>query len=130
MTEPSAGRTDIRKLVQESIEEEFARSYSAFDPETLAWLALPPVWTHPLAEACRFPTSDTPLVEFLKRAEAEGLCTQRPGNERTREQPSVCVPDGVRDAVLTRLRTDSNFGSSRLRATTGRIGTEIMRVRE
>ncbi len=41
--------------------------------ETLLWLALPPVWTAPLAAACGFPTGDQTPDDFFANAVRNGL---------------------------------------------------------
>ena len=38
------------------------------------WLALVPAWTQPVARACRFPTGNRSIKEFVAGAEAAGIC--------------------------------------------------------
>src|SRR5262245_7165186 len=50
------------------------RRMSTFSPRTLAWLALPPGWTEPLAVRCEFPHQYSGLRDFLTQARKAGLC--------------------------------------------------------
>jgi hypothetical protein len=47
------------------------------DAESLAWLALPPVWTDSLAEACSFPSGKQGLTSFVRRVESVNLCSSK-----------------------------------------------------
>ena len=42
--------------------------------EGVIWLALVPAWTERVATACRFPTGHRSIKEFVKDAEAAGIC--------------------------------------------------------
>ena len=50
-----------------------ARRLGDFSDEALLWLALPPVWTLPLAAWCEFPAGKQPLPSLFENAVRTGL---------------------------------------------------------
>lgn len=99
---------ELARAIQE-IEERVRRSRVArFDTQSLAWLALPPAWTEPLAVSCKFPIgSSTSLSQFMDRAQAAGLLTVQ--TEAWGDSEPVrhfWMPDDVRTDVLEQLRSN------------------------
>jgi len=125
MTERSAAAIDEK--LRSELDSHFQQLFVRFSKESLAWLALPPAWTGPLAEACRFPTGDLGLLPFLDRASGAGFCTRR-ASSPTAAGFSFWVPDGVRERILQKLKTDQAFGAARLQELANRIGHEILKA--
>ncbi len=81
MTEAPASRETFELALQDYLVESRQKRTSQFDPDTLAWLALPPPWTGRLARQASFPGWSP---AFLDAAAREGLCarTQAPLADR------------------------------------------------
>src|SRR5262245_28112440 len=99
---------DIQTQIRQEIDEQLQEKFGLFDRESLAWLALVPAWTEPLAEACGLPTRDLGLATFLERASGAGFCTRR-ASTPTAAGSSFWMPDDVRAQILLRLKTDTSF---------------------
>ena len=120
---------DMHAEIRKELDDQFQRRFAQFDSESLAWLALVPAWTEPLAEACRLPTDELGLAPFLDRASGAGFCTRR-ASTPTAAGGSFWMPDDVREQILLRLKTDTGFGAARLQQVANRIGHEILKVQD
>jgi hypothetical protein len=67
-----------REALLDEVRAERAKQTADIPERALVWLALAPVWTVALAEACGFPTDGAKVEETLKRIHAEGLCEFSP----------------------------------------------------
>jgi hypothetical protein len=97
---------------------------SAFNPETLAWLALVPGWTDQLALDSRFPTGNLNLDDFLQQAASAGLVQIQQQKDRT----DFWILANLRQDTLSRLQQDA--GSSFLLKTCISLGERLNALRE
>ncbi|HEX4966020.1 MAG TPA: ATP-binding protein [Thermoanaerobaculia bacterium] len=74
---PLPTRETIASEIRETLAEIRKQRQEAVDDRTLAWLALVPLWTAPLAQDCGFLRDHQPLQNFLDNAEASGLLVQQ-----------------------------------------------------
>ncbi len=117
---------DIGVEVRKALDDQFQKQFVGFTMDSLAWLALPPAWTEPLAEATHFPTDALPLSQFLDRAHAAGFCVRRASTAAGAS--SFWMPDDARERIIERLKTDTAFGAGKLQEIANRIGREILKV--
>jgi predicted acylesterase/phospholipase RssA len=123
--------SELKRVIQE-IKEEVRRSrVTRFDTQSLAWLALPPAWTEPLAASCKFPIgSSTSLLQFVDRARAAGLLTVQTETQGESEPVRhFWMPDNVRTDVLEQLRTGNERGHSLVEQEAFRCAERILEAR-
>ena len=118
----------LREEIQRELDAQFQQQFAQFGRESLAWLALPPAWTEPLAEASNFPTDTLGLSPFLDRAANAGFCVRRAGSS-SESGGSFWVPDDARERILLKLKTDTGFGAAKLQEVATRIGRDILKAR-
>ena len=104
----------IAARVQQKLARIRERRSELIGERALAWLALVPVWSVPVASACRFPSGDKSLEEFLTTAEAIGLVVQERPSEMVSARIAAALqrnyehqfwmPDAQRSRTLTELR--------------------------
>ena len=79
-------------------------------PEALAWIALCPGWSEPVARSAAFPTGTADLMTSWRTFSSLGLC------QVTEASPEggarVSMTGDVRAAVLADLRDDPQFGQA------------------
>lgn len=74
---------EIARQVKMQLSAWSTQQFSAFDDESLAWLALVPSWSERLAELAEFPSGSWSLQEFLDRAEAACICERDKRDHQT-----------------------------------------------
>jgi hypothetical protein len=99
---------------------------SVLGRDGLAWLALAPTWTQPLATAVSFPTGTQPLSTWLDAAERTGLVERE---SEARADPDTgrefWMGDGQRADVLEFLRTQTPLGERGLRALAAEVAARV-----
>jgi hypothetical protein len=116
--------SEILETLSARPQDERAERLAGFDTDALIWLALPPVWTVRLAEACVFPSGTEPLKTFLTRAEAAGLCQL--ADTRTvsgQAEKQFWMPSEIREAVISEVRAR---GQTHLQESVRLIGRRVL----
>lgn len=124
--EPPILEEEPEKLVARLRERARARQFSSLKPEELAWLALPPGWPVPLAEACRsFPVPANGIANFLARAEAAALCEREIVSDvKGRTVERFWMPEAMRPEVMDYLKQQR--GAEFLEQTAVTIGQDVL----
>ena len=125
MTQAADLQAQLKAEAMDYLREMRSRRTEQLDPEALAWLALVPDWTEPLAEACKFPTRSLTLSAFIDLAGELDLCAEGPAmspdGRRTRR---FWMPDAQRPGVLQDLRRRQ--GPDDLPETVGTIASRLV----
>ena len=124
MSEALTKQQILQKQAEELLANAMKSRFQRFDPESLAWLVLPPAWTETVARTCDFPTGTLNLDAFLDEARAAGLCER--GQfvfHDGQTDRSFWISDAFRSQVLQQLRRDS--GPRFLEKQTYVIGSRI-----
>ncbi len=119
---------------------ERAKSREGIPERTLAWLALPPVWTLKLAEACSFPTiSGSGVRETLQRLYKEKLCDYIAASEKliidesaettASESERYIIGNAARVDIFQRIVRDPKKGLPWLQHEMQQIGTAMLEAR-
>lgn len=116
---------------------ERAKSRENIPERTLAWLALPPVWTLKLAEACSFPTiPGSGVRETLQRLYKERLCDYIAASEKliidesaettASESERYVIGNAARVDIFQRFVRDPEKGLPWLQHEMQQIGTAML----
>src|SRR5438128_1294126 len=100
-----------REVVLAEMRVEQEKSRADIPERALAWLALPPVWTLALADACHFPLiPGTSVRETLQRLYSERLCNFMPATHEMGQEGSddecYTISSTIRDEILQRFSRD------------------------
>lgn len=129
-----------RETLLDEVRAERAKQTADIPERALVWLALAPVWTVAMAEACGFPTDGAKVEETLKRIHAEGLCefsSVTPEMEVIRGEAEVqpdlraqrfWMADTTRADVLQRVIRDPQRGMRYLREEMQLIGETVQKA--
>ncbi len=121
----------LQQQIDALLQQHLKGLLSGFAPESLGWLALPPVWTEALAQKCSFPTTGEPLSAFLTRASAAGFCKRDRAPRRAQPgSASFSMPNHVRPTVLDALRHDPERGAAWLLQQVHTIGQRVAEARK
>jgi hypothetical protein len=127
MTDSPVTFESLLGRVQQRLDKERAarrRLVDGFNREALAWLALVPAWTEPLARICNFPAGEGGLDEFLTRASQAGFCMRQEATEAGAGKVLMFwMPERARVEVQKELA--EQYGQPFLARVTGEIGRAL-----
>jgi hypothetical protein len=103
---------------RERVERETSERLSQIPPQALEWLALLPIWTVGLADACGFPSADgEPPRETLLRIHGLGLCRHTPAAAPDPASERFWMSSDQRATQIARAIQDYESGRDEIQRT-------------
>ncbi|HVR95966.1 MAG TPA: hypothetical protein VMW27_05085, partial [Thermoanaerobaculia bacterium] len=116
---------------RERVERDSAERLSQIPPQALEWLALLPIWTVGLADACGFPTDNgEPPRETLLRIHELGLCRHTPAAAPDPAAERFWMSADQRSTQLARAIQDHEFGRDEIQRTVRELAERVRQANE